>query len=413
MHRTCMRATIRDARVLRALSLFVLTTALVTAAVVTPRGHIASASASPTSVRAAGGIAAAGDASETPTASVMPLSGVVRPPAKGAYLGVFRPPAPYKAGALDSYKTLARKPASMVMWFQPWSATGANRFDTAMAVSVWKRGAIPIVTWEPWSPGSTPHNLKYPSDMPEWRMKNIIAGNYDAYITSFALDVKAAGGPVMISLFHEMNGCWYPWGGTVNGNKPAEVVAAWRHVHDIFTRNGVTNVSWIWSVNLRSRPDNSANRYAAYYPGNAYVDWVGVSGFNWGKGVGGGPWMTFEQLDAQPLKYLKRTHKPVMITEIASVGNGGNKAAWLATTFRRIRTAHPEVKAVIYYDAKEYSHKHTQDWRINSSKSSLSAYRKAVSPSYFVGSQPAALTSWRSKLSQEQWSTLLATKQLY
>ncbi|MDR3685486.1 MAG: glycosyl hydrolase [Coriobacteriia bacterium] len=342
-------------------------------------------------------------------ASDRPLAGRVSAPSRGAYIGVFRPPAPYQATALSAYKTLSGKSASIVMWFQPWAPSGAGRFDAASAIALWNRGAVPLISWEPWNPGDQPHNLKTPSDMPAWTLAKIGAGDYDAYLTQFARDVKAAGGPVMISPFHEMNGCWYPWCGLANGNSPAQFVTAWRHVHDLFEREGATNVTWVWSVNFESRPALQVNRFAAYYPGPSYVDWVGVSGFNWG-GMGGGPWRSFDKIYKTPLSYLKTTHKPVVITEIASVENKGSKAHWLTDTFKRIRTRHPEIKAVIYYDALEHGLGHKQDWRINSSKKSLAAYRAAVKPSAFIGSTPAALSQWRARLTSEQWVGLFALR---
>lgn len=325
---------------------------------------------------------------------------LVKPPSKGAYTGVFRPPAPFNPSTISSYRVKAGKPASMVMWFTPWAYGGQPvNFDAQAVRNTWAKGAVPIIVWESWAPGSNPHGLSNPAYFPEWKLSTIAAGDYDAYITRYAQDCKAAGGPIMISLFHEMNGLWYPWStgtGNANGNTAADYIAAYRHVHDIFAREGANNVTWIWSVNFESRPNNYANRWAAAYPGDAYVDWVAVSGFNWGKGVGGGPWRSFERTYRLPMRYLRTLHKPVMISEFASVEQGGSKSAWIKDAFKKIRTYHPEVKAVIWYDAKERSHGHVQDWRINSSSKSLKAYRAAVKSRYFVGGLPGALAAWRA-----------------
>ena len=47
-----------------------------------------------------------------------------------------------------------------------------------------------------------------------------------------------------------MNGNWFPWSEGVNGNQAGEYVTAWRHVHDIFTAVGATNVTWVWCPNV-------------------------------------------------------------------------------------------------------------------------------------------------------------------
>jgi endoglucanase len=153
-------------------------------------------------------------------------------------------------------------------------------------------------------------------------------------------------------------------------------------------------------VNNGSLPDTWRNRWEAYYPGDHYVDWVGVSGYNWGRASSFGRWRSFENLDRSVLAYLKSKYKPVMITEIASVEKGGDKPAWLTDMFRRIRTAHPEVRAVIYYDARQSQDGSTQDWRINSTTRSLTAYRAAIHSSYYVGRAPAALAKWRTLLAR-------------
>ncbi|MBA3865307.1 MAG: hypothetical protein H0X42_02995 [Solirubrobacterales bacterium] len=41
-----------------------------------------------------------------------------------------------------------------------------------------------------------------------------------------------------------MNGDWFPWSESANGNQPGEYVAAWRHVHEIFSAAGATDATW-------------------------------------------------------------------------------------------------------------------------------------------------------------------------
>jgi len=75
-----------------------------------------------------------------------------------------------------------------------------------------------------------------------------------------------------------MNGNWYPWSEQVNGNHPSQFVQAWQHVHDIFTKLGVTNVTWVWSPNVEY---GGSIPLSELYPGSNYVDWVGIDGYNW------------------------------------------------------------------------------------------------------------------------------------
>jgi mannan endo-1,4-beta-mannosidase len=349
-----------------------------------------------------------------PGASVAPaLAGVVAPPASGAYIGIYQPPAPFDIASLDAYRALSNKPPAIVMWYQPWTKAGPRDFDPAAAVAVFQRGAVPMVTWEPWDPGTDANALKAPANQPAYRLANIINGSFDSYIRSFAKDVKSVRGPVMIRLMHEMNGNWYPWSGTANGNTPSQFVAAWRHVHDIFEQQGATNVTWVWSVNHESVPHSAANSYAAYYPGDKYVDWVSISGFNWGTSTPGNSWHALDFWYKKPMAYLTRTGKPIIVSEFASVENGGDKAAWITDAYTRFRVEYPAVKAVVYYNKREWQRNSIQDWRINTSQKSSDAYRAAVASPYYLAAPAKTLSAWTGALTTANWVYLRALKPLY
>jgi mannan endo-1,4-beta-mannosidase len=342
------------------------------------------------------------------------LAGVVQPPATGAYIGVFRPPAPFDESAIDTYTaTISPKKPVIVMWYQPW-VNGRTKFDPAACVSLYARGAIPMLTWEPWDPGSETTPALDTSNEAAFKLANIIGGTYDPYIRTFARDVKSARGPVMIRLMHEMNGNWYPWSGFANGNTPQEFVAAWRHVHDLFVSEGATNVTWVWSINRESVPDTPANAFAAYYPGDSYVDWVSMSGFNWGTSLPGTSWLPFDFWFTNPLAYLKTTGKPVVLSEFGCVEGAGDKGAWMTDAYGKIASQHPEVKAVIYFDKLDTRpNGQLMDWRIESSANSIAGYQAAVTPSYFLAAPASSVATWTAAITPDGWSYLRSLKPLY
>ncbi len=342
----------------------------------------------------------------------LPLAEKVRPPETGAYLGMYSPPAPFTLGRVDSFEQQAGKDVSIVMWYQPWATNNRARFDGAACLEIMRRGKVPMITWEPWDPGSDANLVKDATKQSKYRLKAITSGRYDAYLRQWAIDIRTLGGPVMLRPMHEMNGNWYPWCGTVNGNTPAEFVKAWRHIHDIFEEEGATNVTWVWSINHVSVPDTKENAYAAYYPGDEYVDWTSISGFNWGTTSRYASWQPFMHWYEQPIKYLKRIKKPIIISEFGSVEKGGKKNVWITDAYKRIR-ALPKVRGVIYYDSIERSKTSTQDWRINSSKASLAAFRVAIAPDYFYSTAPEALSNWASSLDEDDWRYLVLLKPIY
>ena len=88
------------------------------------------------------------------------------------------------------------------------------------------------------------------SNQPDFQLADVIAGHHDAYIREFAEGARDWGHPFFLRFNWEMNGNWFAWSEGVNGNQPGEYVAAWRHVHDIFTQVGATNATWVWCPNV-------------------------------------------------------------------------------------------------------------------------------------------------------------------
>ena len=116
------------------------------------------------------------------------------------------------------------------------------------------------------SPGSRGRPAAGPTSR-EYALARIAGGDFDVYMTTWALAHEAPRQrPVHLRPMHEMNGDWYPWGGTVNGNSPAQYVQAWRRMHDIFRRVGASNVRFVWSPNNIDVP--ASNRMESYYPGD-------------------------------------------------------------------------------------------------------------------------------------------------
>ena len=129
-----------------------------------------------------------------------------------------------------------------------------------------------------------------------------------------------------------MNGNWFPWSEGVNGNQPGEFVAAWRHVHDIFDRGRApTNVTWVWCPNVD--PDSTCSDLASLYPGDDYVDWTGLDGYNWGTNPAKPDrWRSFDRALQPTYNEIADTiapSKPMMIGEIGSTEYGGSKASWI------------------------------------------------------------------------------------
>jgi hypothetical protein len=234
---------------------------------------------------------------------------------------------------------------------------GRCAFPTAMAGALRDRGIMPLIWWRPM--GLTTADMgKYA------RYQLIIEGRHDAYIRQWAKDAKAFGSPVIVRFAHEMNGTWFPWGIDRFDNTPARFVAAWRHIWTIVREEvGATNVRFLWST-IREKCDGCVKvPFEDFYPGNEYVDYVGMSAYNWVEPT----WKTLPEIVAPTLAGIERATgdagKPFILAEVASHYLGGSKGAWIRDGFQQVYTRWPEVVAIVYTDVDMRKQGHP-DWRL-------------------------------------------------
>jgi beta-mannanase len=272
------------------------------------------------------------------------------------------------------------------MWFQQWD--GKPDFQVADAAWLYHAGIVPMISWEPWRPPDVHGRLVV--NQTRFRLSRIADGAFDGFIRRYATQIRDYGGPVFLRPMHEMNGNWYPWAGTADGNTPAEFVAAWRHIHDVFEQVGATNVTWVWSVNNYSVPRSSDNQVAAYWPGAKYVDWIGISAFNWGPTNPPSSWHGLDVVLAPAYQQLLAFHKPMILTETAAPEVGGDKAEWITDTYSEILADYPELRGVIWYDKHDES---GRDFRIDSSPAALAAFRHAVANPRWLSADAAQATA--------------------
>jgi beta-mannanase len=197
----------------------------------------------------------------------------------------------------------------------------------------------------------------------------------------------------MLRPMHEMDGNWYPWSGTAQqaeGNSAPEYVRAWRHMWTIFHAVGATNVTWVWSGNHLSLPNTPENQIQNYWPGSKYVDWVGISGFNWGTSSPKEVWKGFDSIALARYQELLRYHKPVALTEMGAPETGGNKPLWIRQTFHAIFDRYPRLKMVVWYDKEDTAQR---QWQIDSSSASLQAFRAAVADPRVLQADSALATA--------------------
>jgi hypothetical protein len=295
--------------------------------------------------------------------------------------------APWDMSAVTKFEEGARKKASMVQFFQPFANCNPGcsfyKFPTSPLESIRQHGSIPVLSWSSQSIPSTKVE-------PDFQLSDVISGRYDSYIREFATAAKAWNHPFFLRFNWEMNGNWFPWHEGVNGNQAGESVRAWRHVHDIFTAVGASNVTWVWCPNIEYSGSTSL---ASLYPGDAYVDWTGIDGYNWGTNPAKPDrWKSFETVYKPTYRKIVETvapGKPMMIGEVASTEYGGSKAAWIKDMLAKIPTDYKQIRAVLWFDKFDSN----MDWPVETSSSATAAFAEGLQSSAYLGNTFSSLSA--------------------
>jgi plastocyanin len=173
---------------------------------------------------------------------------------------------------------------------------------------------------------------------------DIASGVYDTDIHNQAAKIKAFPYPIFFTFHHEPQNA--PPGGGSYGT-PTDFQNAWRHIHDLFVADGVTNVRYLMILFASTYKNGKAD---LYYPGDQYVDILGADGYNWYQC--GGPWESFAQVFGPYYNYGLLKKKPMIIAEYGTgedPADPNRKAQWFTDALATAKTW-PELKGVTYYD---------------------------------------------------------------
>ncbi|HKH64925.1 MAG TPA: glycosyl hydrolase [Solirubrobacterales bacterium] len=291
--------------------------------------------------------------------------------------------APWDMSAVSRYESTVGKQLSLLHFSSPFANCSSSDcsyypFPSQAMENIRGHGAIPFFSWASQALGGG-------LDQPDFQLSDVIAGDFDGYIQEFAEEAHSWGHPFFLRFNWEMNGDWFPWSEGVNGNNPGEYVAAWRHVHDIFNSVGATNATWVWCPNVD--PGGKFLDLGSLYPGDEYVGWTCLDGYNWGTNpVSPRGWSTFDQLFEKTYRTITETiapTKPMIIGEVGSTEVGGSKAGWIKEMVEALPVKYPRVRGVMWFDKWIED----MDWPLDSSSSATQAFAEAVQrPAYMANS---------------------------
>ena len=183
---------------------------------------------------------------------------------------------------ISNFETLVNKDIVWAYFSNNWYNN--IQFPSVEVNIIHSAGKIPFIRIMPRT------NFDEGGPDPNYTMQKILNGDFDSALTKWAIEAASTHIPLLAEFGTEVNGNWFPWNGQYNGAEKTTEYGdtnladgaerfrdAYRHIIDICRNNGATNITWFFHIDAYSTPDTDWNSFANYYPGDNYIDWLGVS----------------------------------------------------------------------------------------------------------------------------------------
>jgi len=290
-------------------------------------------------------------------------------PSFGALLGATIDKDRNLNGKLNLAQNVYGRPYSAILVYVTWGGS----LPTLLINEARTNGTAVQVSWEP--------------------SNGLAAVNDDAYVRGMARNLKNFGGPIFLRFGGEMNGDWTRW-----GQQPELYKQKFQLIANIM-RQEAPNVAMVWSPNFV--PYENINQY---YPGDQWVDWVGIDGYADYYFVGNPAndnqswtWTKFNQgHKSNPMTKFKQIYdtysprKPIMISETGVAWANRNPyqvidswaANTLQTVYGNIPLLYPRIKAVYYFNSgisADFS-----SYNVSENSTMTAAYSRAISSPYYL-----------------------------
>jgi hypothetical protein len=280
--------------------------------------------------------------------------GPVRPPVRGAYLGAYAKPDPVTQSgrvlAVDDLQGRLGRRLDVVHTYRKWGDPFGTESDRAFQDD----GAVLLYSWA----GAD--------------TREITAGRYDGLIADRARRIRAMRRPILLEWRWEMDRPNL----RAEVRSPADYVAAWRHLRAVFAAQHVTNASWVWCPTAKGF--GAGGDAAAFYPGDAYVDWLCVDAYP-GRRV-----RSLSTVLAPFLAWARHRRKPIVIGEYGAPKSYGSavRAAWLRGAAAELK-ANPQIRAVCYYDSDPDRDRPVERYALRGDAHALAAFAAMARDPYF------------------------------
>lgn len=233
--------------------------------------------------------------------------------------------------------------------------------------------------------GAVPMATIYPESTRD--LDDVNNGYYDSQLDYYAREIAAHDGPVLVRPMHEMNSNWASWTVGAGDNSPEEYIQAFRRIHNKI-ESVAPNAQWVFSPNIRGHGLPGDVPLANVFPGDSYVDWLALDGYNWAHSRGL-PWKNFTELFRDSAynqdsysELAALSNDRMMIAETSSVehrNDPGRKGQWIKNAYlSAVPQNMPRIEAIVFFHV-DRTVEEGVDFRFNTSASSRDAYRRVAS----------------------------------
>ena len=183
---------------------------------------------------------------------------------------------------LTSYEEIVGKSAAWVYFSNNWYHN--REFPMETAVWIRESGSIPFIRLMLRS------SLKHDGNEPVFELQNIIDGQFDNDLHPWCARARDFGTQLLVEYGTEVNSDSFAWSGISNGagttdghgdpvqpDGPERFQDTYRHIVQICREEGAGNITWVFHIDGEGNPEEEWNQMENYYPGDEWVDWIGVS----------------------------------------------------------------------------------------------------------------------------------------
>ncbi len=285
-------------------------------------------------------------------------------PSKGIYLGAYVLQDTVINASMEKFNQLTGKKHASFFRYVGYG----KPFPKEWVEQVKAAGAVPHIAWEP-NDGL-----------------DVVKDN--EYLRTFAKEAGKASVPIFLRYASEMNGTWCTYSGSTK-----EYIEKWKLIHNVMEEEA-PNVIMVWTV--FTFPDYNIT---SYYPGDQYVDWVGVNIYNvvYHNGNLREKAVHEDPLDLLNFVYNTFSHKkPIQISEYGATHYTTTDGKYyvdfarqkIARIYANLPTKYPRVKSIFYFDVNNLVNapegRKINDYSITNDENILNTYAKLTSSKSYL-----------------------------